>query len=89
MTRQKQEQLTGLLIFANRKQAEQNEQKELLRTALELLNRYTSTAEVKLQEGRIESEADCETYIQSAKLLNKYYGKKYEVSGVEELMNKI
>ncbi len=62
---------------------------EVIEELLELLNRYTATAEVKIQEGRIESEADCETYIQSAKLLNKYYGKKYSVSGVEELMNKI
>jgi hypothetical protein len=80
---------SGLLNFSIRKQAEQKAKDELLNTALELLNRYTATAEVKIQEGRIESEADCETYIQSAKLLNKYYGKKYEVSGVEELMNKI
>jgi hypothetical protein len=79
MTRQKQEQLTGLLVFANRKQAEQKQKDEVLRTALELLNRYTATAEVKLQEGRIESEEDHETYIQSAKLLNKYYGRKYSV----------
>jgi hypothetical protein len=79
MTRQKQEQLTGLLVFANRKQEEAKQEKELLRTALELLNRYTATAEVKIQEGRIESEQEAQDYLESAKLLNQYYGKKYSV----------
>jgi ABC-type transporter Mla subunit MlaD len=62
---------------------------EVIAELLELLNRYTATAEVKLQEGRIESEQEAQDYLESAKLLNQYYGKKYSISGVEELMNKI
>jgi hypothetical protein len=80
---------SGILNFSIRKQEEAKQEKELLRTALELLNRYTATAEVKLQEGRIESEQEAQDYLESAKLLNQYYGRKYSVSGVEELMNKI
>lgn len=80
---------SGLLNFSIRKQADQKQKDEVLRTALELLNRYTATAEVKLQEGRIESEQEIQDYLESAKLLNQYYGRKYSVSGVEELMNKI
>jgi hypothetical protein len=60
---------------------------EVIEQLLELLNRYTATAEIKIQEGRIESEQEAQDYLESAKLLNQYYGKNYSVS--EELMNKI
>jgi hypothetical protein len=90
MTTQKQtDALTGYLNFSIRKQEEVKQEKEVLRMALELLNRYTATAEVKIQEGRIESEQEAQDYLESAKLLNQYYNKNYSVSGVEELMNKI
>lgn len=53
------------------------EKDEQLRTAMRLLNEYTATEEIKLQEGRIESEAERDLYVESAKFLNKYYNKKY------------
>lgn len=54
------------------------------------LDTRVATMEVQIQEGRGDySPADLEDFILSAKLLNQYYGRKYSVSGVEELMNKI
>lgn len=55
------------------------EKDEQLRTAMRLLNEYTATEEIKLQEGRIESEAERDLYFESATFLNKYYNKKYPV----------
>lgn len=72
--------LTDTLKLAIRKESKEREKDQLLRTALELLNRRIQTMEVQMQENRGDySEEDKEDWLLSARFLNLHYGKKYSI----------
>jgi hypothetical protein len=82
--------ITNTLKLSIEKENKEKQEKEVLRTALELLDRRIQTMQVQINENRGDySYKDLEDFILSAKFLNNHYGRTYSFLGVEEILNKI